>query len=102
MRWISNAFGNLLILFAVLTIALGTLYGGYLHSPETVWSQKALDGMIQGFMVSGVVIAVLLGPIATLYDIRNNLRKLVEIASAPALVGAPARERIEPRLRTAA
>ena len=63
----------------------------------------ALLGLVFGTIAAGVV----LGPLATLYDIRDSVRHLVELAQdehIPAAPKAPDREgpvttRREPRLR---
>ncbi|MGH8749875.1 MAG: hypothetical protein ACREU5_12315 [Burkholderiales bacterium] len=105
-----SAVGRATIVIVAAVIIVGGAVGGYLGSetrPELFFTSYgrwlgALVGLVLGVVSAGIV----LGPLATLYDIRDNLRRMAdpdEPGSAPSrklrdLVG-PLSRRQEPRLR---
>ena len=104
-----SAVGRATIVIAAVVIIVGGAVGGYMGSesrPElffTIYGRwlGALVGLVLGVISAGIV----LGPLATLYDIRDSLRRMAdpdEPGSAPSrklrdLVG-PISRRQEPRL----
>lgn len=108
---ILSLIGRATLVVAAILMILGSAAAGYLdaareygiaalgHGPAI----GALIGLVLGTIAAGVI----LGPLATLYDIRDGVRHLVQLAEdeyGPGAPKAPDRQgplttRREPRLR---
>jgi hypothetical protein len=105
-----SAVGRATIVIAAVLIIVGGAVGGYMGAetrPELYFTSygRWLGGLI-GLVLGVVSAGVVLGPLATLYDIRDSLRRM---ANPDAPVNPPARKlrdlagpitrRQEPKLR---
>ena len=105
-----SAVGRATIVIAAAVIIVGGAVGGYMGAetrPELYFTSygrwlAALVGLVLGVVSAGVV----LGPLATLYDIRDSLRRMAhpdEPEPAPRRklpdLAGPITRRQEPKLR---
>jgi hypothetical protein len=108
---ILSVIGRATIVVAALLMIVGSAVAGYVDAGRQYGFAAfgygpgvgALIGLVLGIIGAGVI----LGPLATLYDIRDGVRHLVELAEdeyAPAAPKVPDRQgplttRREPKLR---
>ncbi len=96
-RMLSDLGRAMVVASAVLIVAIATVAGYYCARPIEFVSNAdtelffSLLGLGFGVIVAGAI----LGPMATLYDIRDNLRRLIATGSDDQL--PVAREQREPR-----
>ena len=108
---ILSMIGRATLVVAAILVIVSTAVAGYLDAGREVGGVAigygpvvgALLGLLAGILAAGVI----LGPLATLYDIRDNVRLIAEVAEGehePQTPKAPDRQgpvttRREPRLR---
>lgn len=108
---ILSSIGRATIVVAALLMIVGSTAAGYFNAAKE-YGIAALGygpalGALIGLVVGTIAAGVVLGPLATLYDIRDGVRHLVELADGemvPEAPQAPDRHgpvttRREPRLR---
>jgi len=105
-----SALGRATIAAAAAVIVAGFVIGGYMapvtHPGAADYKIGQELGAAIGFVVGLIAAGMVLGPVATLYDIRDQLRRLVERESggpmparqAAGELSGPASVRREPRL----
>ena len=108
---ILSMIGRATLVVAAILVIVGAAVAGYIDAGREVGGVAigygpvvgALLGLVVGIITAGVVF----GPLATLYDIRDNVRLVAELAEGeyePPAPKAPDRQgpvttRREPRLR---
>lgn len=108
---ILSLIGRATIVVAAFLMIVGSAAAGYFNAAKE-YGIAALGygpaiGALIGLAVGTIAAGVVLGPLATLYDIRDSVRHLVELAEdehVPAAPKAPDRQgppttRREPRLQ---
>ena len=108
---ILSSIGRATIVVAALLMIVGSAVAGYVDAGRQ-YGLAALGfgpglGALIGLVLGTIGAGVILGPLATLYDIRDGVRHIVELAKAehgPEAPKAPDRQgplttRREPRLR---
>ena len=105
-----SLIGRATIVIAAVLIIVGFVAAGYMNAdsrPELLEYRFARElGALFGLMVGIIAAGVILGPLATLYDIRDNVRRLVKFGEGELAPGQragsmrtePAPVRREPRL----
>lgn len=108
---ILSSIGRATIVVAALLMIVGSAVAGYVDAGRqdglAAFGYGPAVGALIGLVLGIIGAGVFLGPLATLYDIRDGVRHLVEVAEeghAPAAPKAPDRQgpvttRREPRLR---
>lgn len=108
---ILSSIGRATIVVAAVLMIVGSAAAGYLNAAKeygiaALGYGPAIGGLI-GLVAGTIAAGVVLGPLATLYDIRDAVRHLVQLAEdeyPPAAPKVPDRQgpvttRREPRLR---
>jgi hypothetical protein len=102
--------GRATIMIAAALVIVGFVIAGYvgsnLHPYLVAYGFERQLGALVGLAVGVMVAGIIFGPLATLYDIRDNVRRLVQFGdggSVPIQRGGgnragPASVRREPRL----
>jgi hypothetical protein len=102
--------GRASIVVAAALITVGFVITGFvdsdLHPYLVAYGFERQLGALVGLAVGIIVVGIIFGPLATLYDIRDNLRRLVKLENGgivPSQRGrsdrtGPASVRREPRL----
>ena len=108
---ILSAIGRATLVVAAILMILGSAAAGYFDAAReygiAALGHSPVIGALIGLVLGTIGAGVILGPLATLYDIRDGVRHVVELAKAehgPEAPKAPDRQgpvttRREPRLR---
>ena len=108
---ILSAIGRTTLVVAAILMILGSAAAGYLNAAKEYGiadlGHGPAIGALIGLLVGTIAAGVVLGPLATLYDIRDSVRRMLELADeeyapeppkAADRLGPPTTRR-EPRMR---
>jgi hypothetical protein len=108
---ILSTIGRATLVVAAILVIVGTAVAGYFGAEReygvAVLGHGSAIGALIGLVIGIITAGVVFGPLATLYDIRDNVRLVVELAEDEYGGGAPkatdrqgpVTTRREPRLR---
>jgi H+/gluconate symporter-like permease len=87
--------GRATIVIAAALIIAGFVITGYvdpdLHPYLVAYGFERQLGALAGLAVGIIVVGIIFGPLATLYDIRDNMRRLVKLGDGRLVPGQPGR-----------
>jgi hypothetical protein len=97
-RMLSDVGRAMVVVSSLLVIALATAAGYYYAAAGSFFRPSGTEPFypILGLGIGVVLAGAIFGPLATLYDIRDNLRRLAPTSSDDRFSATP--ERREPRL----